>query len=124
VDFQQRNRDDEAAKALPPGRLAEFREANGKLIGVGSFHPHTLISCRFTSGANAIDRNWFAEKFRSALTLRQKLYAEPYYRLIHAEADGLPGLIVDRYGRHVIVQLNTAGMDRPRKTSLRLSMTS
>ncbi|MEJ0063519.1 MAG: class I SAM-dependent rRNA methyltransferase [Alphaproteobacteria bacterium] len=107
---------DEAAKALPPGSMAEFREANGKLIGVGSFHPHTLISGRiYERGDASIDRNWFAEKFRTALALRQKLYGDPFYRLIHAEADGLPGLIVDRYGRHVIVQLNIAGMDRARE---------
>ena len=45
-----------------------------------------------------------------ALALRQRLYDEPYYRLVHAEADGLPGLVIDRYGDVVVAQLNTAGM--------------
>src|SRR6201999_3042169 len=43
---------------------------------------------------------------------RDKLIDEPFYRLIHAEADGLPGLIIDRFGKHLSVQLNTAGMDK------------
>ncbi len=44
--------------------------------------------------------------------LRESLYGEPFYRLIHAEADGMPGLVIDRYGDVVVVQLNSAGMDR------------
>ena len=45
-----------------------------------------------------------------ALALRERLFAEPYYRLVHAEADGLPGLVCDRFGDVLVMQVNTAGM--------------
>ena len=45
------------------------------------------------------------------MNLRDRLFARPFYRLVHAEADGMPGLIVDRYDESLVVQLNTAGMD-------------
>jgi 23S rRNA (cytosine1962-C5)-methyltransferase len=102
---------DAAAKALPMGGLVQFQTSNGKNIGVGSFHPHNLICGRIYSRDNAvIDQAWFSGRLRLALALREKLFSQPYYRLVHAEADGLPGLIVDRYGDHLIVQINSAGM--------------
>jgi 23S rRNA (cytosine1962-C5)-methyltransferase len=60
----------------------------------------------------AIDADFFAARFRHALSLRAKLVKSNHYRLAHAEADGLPGLIVDRYGDTLVAQANTAGMDR------------
>ncbi|MGB4100301.1 MAG: class I SAM-dependent rRNA methyltransferase [Alphaproteobacteria bacterium] len=106
---------DAAAKALPPGSIVSFRAADGAKLGVGSFHPHNLICGRLYAAGNAtIDKAWYIKKIRTALALREKLFAAPYYRLVHAEADGLPGLIVDRYGQHLTVQMNTAGMDLAR----------
>lgn len=106
---------DAATKALPPGGIVEFRAADGAKLGVGSYHPHNLICGRiYAPGSTVIDKAWYAKKIRTALALREKLFTEPYYRLIHAEADGLPGLIVDRYGAHLTVQLNTAGMELAR----------
>jgi 23S rRNA (cytosine1962-C5)-methyltransferase len=55
---------------------------------------------------------WLAARIRLALSLRERLYAKPYYRLIYGESDGLPGLIVDRYGKTLVVQIGTAGMER------------
>ncbi|BBI59395.1 hypothetical protein HSBAA_07010 [Vreelandella sulfidaeris] len=57
-----------------------------------------------------LDRSLFVHRFNQALALRQRLYAQPYYRLIHGEGDLLPGLVIDRFGDVVVVQLNTAGM--------------
>lgn len=103
---------DAAAKALPPGAIVHYHAANGKRLGTGSFHPHNLICGRlYARTAVTIDENWFAAQIRQALALREKLFPEPYYRLVHAEADNLPGLIVDRYGDHLIAQLNTAAME-------------
>jgi 23S rRNA (cytosine1962-C5)-methyltransferase len=62
----------------------------------------------------AIDRAFFTAKLQAALALRERLYAEPYYRLIHAEADGLPAVIIDRMGDVLVVQLNAAGPDLAR----------
>ncbi len=103
---------DAAAKGLPAGGLVQFQTSNGQPLGVGCFHPQQLICGRlYTRDTTPIDQDWFTAQFRTALALREKLFPQPYYRLIHAEADGMPGLIVDRYGDHVIAQLNSAGMD-------------
>lgn len=103
----------EAIGALPNGGLAAFHAHDKKFLGIGSFNPRSLIAGRiFTPHfVDEIGREWLENRIFSALALRERLVPEPYYRLIHAEADGLPGLIVDRFGDVLCVQLNTAGMD-------------
>jgi 23S rRNA (cytosine1962-C5)-methyltransferase len=105
---------DAAAKALPPGTLVTVRRADGRPFGVALFNPHTLIAARLLDrdAGRAIGRRFFARRLERALRLRERLYDKPSYRLVHAEADGLPGLIVDRFGGTLVVQLNAAGMDR------------
>jgi 23S rRNA (cytosine1962-C5)-methyltransferase len=105
---------DVAAKALPPGILVNLVTANGKNLGVASFNPHTLIAARIFSRdiGTRIDERFFTTRLERALTLRRRLYDEPCYRVIHAEADGLPGLVVDRFGDTLACQINTAGMAR------------
>jgi len=104
----------EAARALPPGGLVRLIAPDGACLGVATFNPHTLIAARRLSaeGGLAIDRAFFAKQLRRALALRTRLYDKPFYRLIHAEADGLPALVVDRFGDVVVVQANSAGMER------------
>lgn len=103
---------DTAAKNLPRGTIVGFHAHDQKFLGVGSFNPHCLIAGRiFTPHLSVIDEEWIAERIAAALELRKTLVAEPFYRLVHAEADGLPGLIIDRFGDALSVQLNTAGMD-------------
>lgn len=103
---------DAAAKALPPGGLVTVRKADGKGLGVATFNPHPLVSARLLSrdATQRIDRTFFARVLRRALALRERLFDAPYYRLIHAEADGLPGLVVDRFGPALVCQFNTSGM--------------
>jgi 23S rRNA (cytosine1962-C5)-methyltransferase len=105
---------DAAAKALPPGGLVRLETANGEALGVAMFNPHPLISARLLSrdADQHIDADFLAARLRAALALRERLYAGGCYRLIHAEADGLPGTVIDRYGDVVTIQVNTAGMDR------------
>jgi 23S rRNA (cytosine1962-C5)-methyltransferase len=105
---------DAAAKALPPGSLVTLRQAGGDPLGVASFNPHTLVAARLFDRdvKRRIDREFFAARLESALALRRRLYAEPHYRLVHAEADGLPGIAADRFGEVLVAQLNTAGMAR------------
>lgn len=101
------------AKALPPGTLVTLIDAGDEKLGVATFNPHSLIAAR------VLDRDWkrvvdaafLGERLGAAMALRDALFGAPYYRLIHSEADGLPGLIVDRYGDVVTVQVNTAGME-------------
>lgn len=105
---------DAAAKALPPGSLVTVLKPDGKRLGVATFNSHPLVSARLISrdATQRIDRDFLAKRLRRALSLREKLVASPCYRLIHAEADGFPGLIIDRYGSNLVCQLNTAGMAR------------
>ena len=97
-----------------PGGLVTLVDAGGERLGVATFNPHSLISARLLSRdpATVIDRAFLAGKLRAALTLRDTLFDRPFYRLIHSEADGLPGLVIDRFGDVLAVQANTAGMDR------------
>lgn len=101
------------AKALPPGTIVTVTDPAGP-VGTAMFNPRPLISARLftTDHRAAIDRAWLAARIDRARALRDRMYDRPFYRLVHAEADGLPGLIVDRYGDVCVVQLNTAGMDR------------
>jgi 23S rRNA (cytosine1962-C5)-methyltransferase len=105
---------DPATKALPPGNLAVIVDAGGERLGVGTFNPHSLISLRLLArdADTAIDQAFLEERLARALDLRRQLYGGPFYRLVHAEADGLPGLVIDRYGEAVTVEANTAGMER------------
>jgi 23S rRNA (cytosine1962-C5)-methyltransferase len=105
---------DAAAKAVPAGTVVTLASAGGDRLGAAFFNPHTLIAARILTAdaGRSIDRDFFAKRFGAALTLRERLYAEPYYRLVHAEADGLPAVVVDRIGDVLAVQLNGAGPDR------------
>jgi 23S rRNA (cytosine1962-C5)-methyltransferase len=105
---------DAAAKALAPGGLVTLRRADGSPLGVAMFNPHTLLAARLLDRdtARPIDRRFLARRIGRALKLRERLFDEPFYRLVHAEADGLPGLIVDRFGAVLVVQSNAAGMAR------------
>lgn len=105
---------DAAAKALAPGTLVTLHRADGRPFGVAMFNPHTLIAARLLDrdAAREIGRRFFTRRIERALRLRERLYDAPYYRLVHAEADGLPGLVIDRFGAVLVVEVNTAGMDR------------
>ncbi len=105
---------DAAAKSLPAGGLVRLATAGGEALGMAMFNPHTLIAARFLvrDPAARIDIDFFTARLAAALALREFLYPGGYYRLVHAEADGLPGLVVDRFGDTLAVQANTAGMDR------------
>jgi 23S rRNA (cytosine1962-C5)-methyltransferase len=105
---------DATAKAVTPGSPVRLLEASGKPLGVATFNPHTLIAARLLSPdpATRIDHAFFADRLKRAAALRQRLFDRPYYRVVHAEADGLPGLIVDQFGDVVTVQANSVFMDR------------
>jgi 23S rRNA (cytosine1962-C5)-methyltransferase len=104
---------DAAAKALPPGALVHVKHDDGQDAGTGYFNSKSLIAVRLLVRENgaAIDATFFTGRLKRALTLRDMLYAKPFYRLAHAEGDGLPGLTIDRFGDVLVVQVTTAGME-------------
>jgi 23S rRNA (cytosine1962-C5)-methyltransferase len=103
---------DAAAKALAPGGLVTLKRTDGRPLGVAMFNPHTLLAARLLDRDTARPIGWrfLLRRLERALKLREQLYRAPYYRLVHAEADGLPGLVVDRFGAVLVVQSNAAGM--------------
>jgi 23S rRNA (cytosine1962-C5)-methyltransferase len=107
VDTQQT-----ALNKFKPGDVARVIAHNDKALGLAYVNPQSLISARMLSTWSIPDAAWLAARMRIALELRERLYTEPYYRLIFGESDGLPGLIVDRYGATLVVQIGTAGMER------------
>lgn len=101
-------------RKLAPGSLCRVFDSRGQPLGIGYLNPHNLLAVRILSGNvdASIDQDWFLRRLRAALHWREKIYREPHYRLIYGEADGLPGLIVDRYGEVLVLQINTAGMEQ------------
>lgn len=94
-----------------PGEFARVVDAGRHPVGLAYVNPAALIAGRLlTRDVRAkIDENWFAHRIDRALALREQLYAQPYYRAVYGESDGLPGVVADRYGDVCVVQLNTAG---------------
>ena len=104
---------DADARAIPVGSLATLRAPGGEPLALVTFNPHSLIAARVlsTNPEAQVDALFFGRLLQRAAALRDRLVGVPYYRLIHAEADGLPGVIIDRFGDAFVVQVNTAGMD-------------
>lgn len=103
-----------------PGDACAIVDHRGKAIGVGYVNPNSLIAARLVARGleHALDTSLIVHRLNVALSLRERLYAQPYYRLVFGEADGLPGLTVDRFGDVLVAQATTAGMDR-RKDEIR-----
>jgi 23S rRNA (cytosine1962-C5)-methyltransferase len=101
-------------KALEPGQTVEILGQSGRWLGWGYVNPHSLICARLVSRNrdHPLSTALWVQRIRNALGLRKRLYAHPFYRLVFGESDGLPGLIVDRYGDLLCVQITTAGMER------------
>jgi 23S rRNA (cytosine1962-C5)-methyltransferase len=99
-----------------PGQAVDVISHRGQWLGSGYVNPHSLICARLVSRDrdHPLSRSLLVHRLNVALALRERLYPGPWYRLVQSEADGLPGLVVDRYGDVLVVQLTTAGMDRLR----------
>ena len=112
--FSNEVRMDADIRALEPGGVVRVIEAGGEALGCATFNPHSLIALRLLSrdADAAIDAGFFSDRLAAARALRERLFDGPYYRLIHAEADGLPGLAIDRFGDVLACQVNSAGMER------------
>jgi 23S rRNA (cytosine1962-C5)-methyltransferase len=99
-------------RQLAAGLVVRLEAAGGRPEGTFMFNPRSLIAARRLSRdpEAVIDRGFVAERLERAGALRARLFAAPFHRLCHAEGDGLPGLVIDRYGDVFVVSHNTAGM--------------
>lgn len=100
--------------AFAPGDAVSIEDSRGKIIGSAYVNPHSLICARLISRApqRVLGAALLTQRLTHALALRTRLFDTPYYRLVFGEGDSLPGLVVDRYGAIVVVQITTAGMER------------
>ncbi len=103
-----------------PGALAHICLADGTVLGSAYVNPHSLICARrYSSEADVpLDHALLVRRLRAALAQRERFFSEPYYRLVYGESDGLPGLVVDRYGAVVVAQIGTAGMEQQKEALL------
>ncbi|WP_323783110.1 RSP_2647 family RNA methyltransferase [Thalassovita sp.] len=104
---------DRRTRKLDPGTIAVLEDAERQSLGLVAFNANSRIICRMLDRdpAAMIDQDWFATRLAKALSLRERLFDAPFYRLIHAEADGLPGVVIDRFGEYAVVQPNAAWAD-------------
>lgn len=98
------------------GCLVQLQNHQGNYLATGYYNHKSLIAARVISRKPlTVDgAHWLDEKMASALARREAVFNEPYYRLIFGESDGLPGLVVDRFGDVLVAQVTTAGMERLR----------
>lgn len=97
-----------------PGQICVIIDSRDKPIGVGYVNPNSLICARLVNRGieHALDQSLLVHKLNVALALRERMFEEPYYRLVFGESDGLPGLTIDRFGDVIVAQTTTAGMER------------
>ncbi|MCC7462164.1 MAG: class I SAM-dependent rRNA methyltransferase [Gammaproteobacteria bacterium] len=104
-----------------PGAIARLHSGRDQFLGYAYVNPHALICARILSRSpvHPPDRSLLVHRLKVALALRERLYPAPYYRVVFGEADGLPGLVLDRYGSLVVGQIATVGMEalRPKVES-------
>lgn len=104
---------------LEDGEWVQVHSREGILLGQGHYQAGSIMVRLLTFGAEAIDQDFWNQKIQRAYAYRQTLglteqSATNCYRLVHAEGDGLPGLIIDIYGRGAVMQCHSHGMHRDR----------
>ena len=105
---------DRRTRNIEAGSLVKLTDHAQNSLGLFAFNAHSKIIARRVAfdPDTKINTDWFIKKLTVALMFRNTLYDEPFYRLVHAEADNLPGLIVDRFDDILVVQPNAAWADR------------
>lgn len=105
---------DRRTQALEPGALAVLEDADRTVIGLVTVNTNSKIIARMIdrNPEAVIDQAWFTARLRVALALRERLFAAPFYRLVHAEADQMPGIVIDRFGDLAVIQPNAIWAER------------
>lgn len=101
---------DRRTSNLAPGTLAVLEDGDRRPMGLVTVNPKSKIICRMLDRDidAVIDQAWFEKRITAALAMRGHIFDQPFYRLVHAEADGLPGIVIDRFGDTAVVQPNAA----------------
>lgn len=101
-------------KDFSAGELVQIETAFGKTLGIGYINPQCLLCIRVLTKnpEEQIDETFFEKRIQIARAKRQLIFSEPYYRVVFGESDHLPGLVVDQFNDYVVIQINTAGMER------------
>jgi 23S rRNA (cytosine1962-C5)-methyltransferase len=101
---------DRRTQSLAPGALAVLEDGERRPLGLVTVNTKSKIIARMLdrNPEAEIDQSWFEARLARALALRARLFDAPFYRLIHAEADGLPGVVIDRFGDTAVIQPNAA----------------
>ncbi|GAB3285098.1 class I SAM-dependent rRNA methyltransferase [Parahaliea aestuarii] len=95
------------------GDCASVRASNGALLGSAYLEPNNLICARLYAPGRETDLpDTLHESLSTALAGRELAFERPFYRLVYGDSDLLPGLVVDRFDRYLVVQLNNAGIER------------
>lgn len=104
---------DRRTRAIPAGAVVALEDAERRPLGTAAFNAASKITVRMLDAdpAAEIGEAWFVARLARALSLRETLFDTPFYRLVHAEADGLPGVVIDRFGDAAVVQPNAAWAD-------------
>lgn len=100
-------------KGFAPGQVANVVDFRGKPVGSFMVNPHALICARLISRSadRGLTSSLIKNRLKQALALRQMCYQQPYYRWVYGDSDGLSGLVVDRFGDVLSVQVSTAGIE-------------
>lgn len=103
-----------ALSGFSAGDLVAVRNTNGKLLGSAYMEPASLICARVyaPNEQRAMDTAFFTSRLEAALAIRQAAFDKPFYRLVYGDSDSLPGMIIDRFGDYLVLQLNNAGLER------------
>ena len=104
---------DRRTKKIPDGTIVTLEDSDRNPLGTVAFNATSRITCRMLDqdGEADINYDWIAAHLKRALTLRERMFDKPFYRLVHAEADGFPGVIIDRFGDVAVLQPNAAWAD-------------
>ncbi len=100
-------------KNFQPGQEVTVLASDQTCLGMAYVNPHSLITGRLFSRmpGTVLDQTFFYERIKTALAFREHFYKKPFYRLLFGESDGLPGVVIDRFDRTLVVQITTAGIE-------------
>jgi 23S rRNA (cytosine1962-C5)-methyltransferase len=104
-------------KHFQSGDPVLVKSSDGSLLGSAYMEPHSLICARIYAPARAADLDCalLTARLRMALAGREAAFSQPFYRLVYGDSDDLPGIVIDRFGDYLVVQLNNAGIERYRE---------
>ena len=104
-------------KSFSPGQEVMVMAHDKSVLGMAYINPHSLIAGRLYSrqAGETLDKPFFIRQLSLAHSFRHSLFNTPFYRLAFSEADGLPGVVIDRFANDFVIQINTAGMEQKKE---------